>query len=188
MSTTLPTSVAKSPLFKLPPELRIQIYEYAARMEPQQFRDFMPGASRDWAKNDAVYGVRERALLATCRIIRTEAMATFRASPCYHIQVITRFESGNSVTLWRYCLEDLFSSYIIDGRDIDTNFLEEGHRDWDIMTEWLRDAQKKFLAGQTERMAGGMSWRGDGFGYEIKEINPTKTITWGRFWPTRENE
>lgn len=187
MSTTLPTSVAKSPLFKLPPELRIQIYEYAARMKPQQFRDFMPGASRDWAIHDAVYGVRERALLATCRIIRTEAMATFRASPCYHIQVVTRFNSGYSVTLWDYCLSELFSRYIIDGRDIKTN-AREGHRDWDIMTKWLRDAQEKFLTGQTECRMGGTLWRDDGFEYKIRRINPTQTATWGSFWPARENE
>lgn len=63
-SAALPSSVAHSPLFKLPRELRDYIYEYSFS-NPDLFRV---------TKDD---GIPEPALLSICKLVRDEAIALF---------------------------------------------------------------------------------------------------------------
>jgi hypothetical protein len=67
MSTpTAATSVAKSPLFRFPAELRLTVYEYALYGD----EDGICEVTRE-------HGIPEPALLLTCKIIRGEALAVF---------------------------------------------------------------------------------------------------------------
>lgn len=83
MSTILPPSVARCPLFKLPPELRDQIYDYAVRLEPRISCSDIHSYYQSYSSitYHALYGARRPALFATCRTIRHEAQARFRALP-----------------------------------------------------------------------------------------------------------
>jgi len=68
------TSVAASPLFKLPAELRLRIYEYALKNEK--------GTNRiSWAEDFCEIardnGIPEPALLFTCKAVREEAVQTY---------------------------------------------------------------------------------------------------------------
>jgi hypothetical protein len=74
-STAMATSVAASPLFKLPAELRLRIYEYALRSDKPAYVGF-------YRKNGhctvtRANGIPEPALLFTCKAVREEAIKTF---------------------------------------------------------------------------------------------------------------
>jgi len=68
-SDTSVNSVAQSPLFRLPPELRNRIYEYAV------YRS----AEHGFCVVTATSGIPEPALLLTCKLIRQEAIGIFYA-------------------------------------------------------------------------------------------------------------
>lgn len=190
MSSTLPPSVVQSPLFKLPAELRNQIYGYVTQIGPHstcRFRDiWYNGIVTEWATHTALYGVRERALLATCRIIRSEAMAKFNALPSYRITVGATFGHSDLI-FWSERLRELFSRYIIDHRNIHTKYAE-GHDLWTTMAIWMRNAQETFLSGQTSLLRGGSGgFYQEGFRYTIEEVNPddyANDLGWTRGnWP-----
>jgi len=67
LTTTVP-SVAESPLFILPAELRLHIYEYA-----------LYNGSDGTCEVTREHGIPEPALLLTCKIIREEAISIFYA-------------------------------------------------------------------------------------------------------------
>lgn len=156
MTTILPPAVAKCPLFKLPPELRDQIYDYAVRLEP---RISCPDEPLDYDYGTVTYhalysAAREPALLATCRIIRDEAQARLRALPSYIITVHARFNTRFFVSFWIHRIEQLLSQYTVVCREVKTRFDVEGHGRWARMTQGLREAQRRFVSGRTQTLEG----------------------------------
>lgn len=65
-STTTAISIAASPLFKLPAELRLRIYEYALYSD----NDGLCEVTRK-------HGIPEPALLFTCKAVRDESVTLF---------------------------------------------------------------------------------------------------------------
>lgn len=74
--TALATSIAASPLFKLPPELRLRIYEYAVYSCEDQLCEV--------TRKD---GIPELALLFTCKTVRAKAIPVFYTVNTFRIAI-----------------------------------------------------------------------------------------------------
>lgn len=98
MSHTMAESVANSPLFKLPPELRLRIYEYT-----------MCGKRHIKITRDE--GIPEPALLLTCKIIRDEAIASFYEENDFTL--ISHADDPAVMVLWESKLLHLAQSHDI---------------------------------------------------------------------------
>lgn len=76
-SDTTALSVAWSPLFKLPPELRNYIYEFAVNLSDKY----------GYRKVTKEAGIPEPPLLSTCKAIRKEAIGIFYANNKFRVDV-----------------------------------------------------------------------------------------------------
>jgi hypothetical protein len=73
-TSTATSSIADSPLFKLPPELRLRIYEYAVYSEDDDGK----------CKVTREHGIPEPPLLFTCKTVRGEAISSFYSVNNFH--------------------------------------------------------------------------------------------------------
>jgi hypothetical protein len=80
MPTNADQAVLNSPLFKLPPELRDIIYEYAVGGDPKTTYEKYD-AGNPYIGLSALYNVQEPPLLHVCQTIRREALEFFLARP-----------------------------------------------------------------------------------------------------------
>lgn len=150
MSTVLPPSVADSPLFRLPPELRNQIYAYAVRTEPRI-------VTVDWANTNLPdlpaiycgrYSASAPALLTVCRTIYNEAIGEFCALPQYSIVVSVQLGQPTAMSFWDGKIRDLLSQYAVK-HDIGKPESDvDDYEQWLNLTEWLRDAQEALVSGK----------------------------------------
>ena len=76
-SDTTAQSVARSPLFKLPPELRNNIYEFAVDQSDKY----------GYCTVTKQTGIPEPALLSTCKAIRKEAIGIFYATNKFKLDI-----------------------------------------------------------------------------------------------------
>jgi hypothetical protein len=89
MSTTTDRAVLDSPLFKLPPELRDLIYEYAVSSEPRtSCKSVLEGDDEPPViELFASYSVQEPPLLHVCQTIRREALGYLLARPSFKVSL-----------------------------------------------------------------------------------------------------
>lgn len=113
MSPAAAAPVQTSPLLKLPAELRNRIYEYAIEPKPRvaslRTRKTYNVAMKHTMRFTAEFGMLEPALLATCRTIRHEAMAEFRAHRPYKLVVSALGSDENELLSWRKRLSFLLN-------------------------------------------------------------------------------
>jgi hypothetical protein len=158
MSTIADRAVLDSPLFKLPPELRNIIYEYAVETEPRVASKRVSVTANDRRAIDlfASYNVQEPPLLHNCRIIRREALGFFLAKPSHKVdlRVVRRREVSLSLGFWEHEASSVFSKHSSE-RDKVTSTLRHPHNAvWEGVTRWLREAEE-FLdrGGDVSRVA-----------------------------------
>ena len=122
-SAVFPPSVAHSPLFKLPKELRDYIYEYAFCTPPHQ-RTITKGG-----------GIPEPALLFTCKIVRQEACPLFYGRQRL-ILVIDSYDPAVMV-FWRLKKEQFARAYGLTSSGLHT-YRRIGPRNWNSLKTMLR--------------------------------------------------
>jgi hypothetical protein len=122
-SVTSPPSVAHSPLFKLPRELRDYIYEYAFWTPPSQRSITKAG------------GIPEPALLFTCKIVRQEASLLFYGRQRL-ILVIDSYDPAVMV-FWRLKKEQFTRAYGPTPSGV-LNYRHTGPRNWNNLKMMLR--------------------------------------------------
>lgn len=137
---TAAESIAKCPLFKLPPELRNRIYHYAVVAMPEErlIRDF--GQRLGFIRITRDDGIPENALLMTCKTIRKEAIGIFYTNH----QIVPVIESldPSSMILWSSKRISLSKQYGLELRELDSlnwdSVEVQGDRDSDNVRKWLR--------------------------------------------------
>jgi hypothetical protein len=152
MSPAAAETVSDSPLLKLPAELRNRIYELVIESKPRiaslRTRKSCGLAMNHTMRFTAEYGMSEPALLATCRTIRREAMAEFRAHHSYKLVVSASSFDGDELLYWKTRLSSLFTQPDTQA----SNQLDEAGapnlRTWRRVTRWLQRAQAKFSHGE----------------------------------------
>ena len=103
-STTSHPSVAHSPLFKLPRELRDYIYEYSF------YSLYTPGSDGEYRINVTKdEGIPEPALLLTCKIIREEAIMLLYGQ--YRFMLIIESHDPAVMLLWNAKMVHLQRDY-----------------------------------------------------------------------------
>ena len=118
-------SVAKSPLFKLPPELRNMIWEYATYEE-----HVGPGQCIISTAN----GVPEPALTRTCKIIRKEALGVYFS--INEVVLIIKDFDVNAALFFARKLRDLTDREKIHISQY--HFLQTGQSNWHNLKNWLK--------------------------------------------------
>jgi hypothetical protein len=95
-NATPPSSVDHSPLFKLPPELRDMIYDYAF-------------STKHCVTVTKQAGIPEPALLLTCKVVREEAIAVFYRERRLH-PIVHGFDS-TVILLWQTKRRHMVNDY-----------------------------------------------------------------------------
>jgi hypothetical protein len=90
------SSVDQSPLFRLPPELRDMIYEYAF-------------STNTCARVTKEAGILEPALLSTCKVVRDEAIAVFYGQE--RLILVVRSYDPSVMLLWDFKRRYLARNY-----------------------------------------------------------------------------
>lgn len=121
-----PSSVAKSTLFKLPPELRERIYELALRVEPGYYTV---------TKEE---GIPEPGLLRTCKIIRHEALYAFYVKN--DADLIVQNWNPATMCIFMHIIRALLADPAQLSLFADTKYRQNlvGNRDWGNLLLWLQ--------------------------------------------------
>lgn len=136
MSPIADRAVLNSPLFKLPPELRDIIYEYAVGSDPKVTRKTMLSDSHCIESKDFVakYNVVEPPLLQICRTVRREALGFFLAQAPHEV-ILRSYTAGKSdPNFWEDLASSLFSQSVTKSPPLDLS--------WKDVTGWLHEAQE----------------------------------------------
>ncbi|KAL1586683.1 hypothetical protein WHR41_04616 [Cladosporium halotolerans] len=124
-SAPLPNSVAKSPLFKLPPELRNMIWEYATYEE-----HVGPGECIVSTAN----GVPEPALTRTCKIIREESLGMY-----FNINEVVLIIKDFNVDAALFLARKLRDLMDRDNVHVPQYYFSQtGQRNWHNLKNWLK--------------------------------------------------
>lgn len=121
MANATSDSVASSRLFKLPPELRLRVYEYTL-------------CSEDRVEITKDQGIPEPALLLTCKTIRDEAIMSFYNQNRFNL-IVRSYDPAVS-TLWGTKLRHLPGSYRQASKN--SNNYHTGPRLWSNLKLSLR--------------------------------------------------
>jgi hypothetical protein len=153
MSTIADRAVLDSPLFKLPPELRDVIYEYAVGSDPKTTCKKYD-AGNPFIESSASYNVQDSPLLHVCRTIRREALEFFLARPPYEVSLYVGRNGEVSLDFWEHEGSSIFSKSNSE-RDKVTSTLRRPHyRVWADLTRWLREAEEVLdRGGDVSRVA-----------------------------------
>lgn len=126
-------SVAESPLFRLPRELRDQIYKIA--LELSLPLDYVT-VTRS--------GLPEPALLTTCKTIRREAIGIHYSTSSFTIEIYDYHPAA--AVLWRRKWESLEKQYGVKERCFDSDHQlytsYAGHENWKNLKLWLQFAHE----------------------------------------------
>lgn len=124
--TTTNSSIAHSPLWRLPPEMRNLIYEFA----------LYQGDEHGNCPVRKSVGIPEPALLLTCKAVRKEAIGVFYSENRF-LAVIRSFDPA-TLLLLRRKNEILWSRY---GCQIHLQVRQfiDGSRRWRNLLSWLKD-------------------------------------------------
>lgn len=127
--------VANSPLFKLSPELRNQIYEYAVYNHTEKGYNKETNELRVSATN----GVAEPATLVACKAVRSEAIGIFHGLLSSLSGVTLEIESFHpaALVLWERKKTTLSRQYGFDLDSILTNVCHSGSIDRYNLDNWL---------------------------------------------------
>ncbi|GAB7335077.1 hypothetical protein MBLNU13_g06928t1 [Cladosporium sp. NU13] len=149
-STPTATSIAASPLSKLPPEPRLRIYEYVLCSDEYGL-----------CKVTCEDGIPEAVLLLTCKFIRTEAIAVFYT--VNNFEVITNACHPAALVFMARKLARLMASGV-NTSGIQYESMVAGSRNYANVTLWLKyvhlgeasdpnlvDEQRKMKTGRGNR-------------------------------------
>ena len=119
-TTALPSAAAQCYFWKLPPELRIHIYEYAL---------YQP----DWVTVAKQHGIPEPALLLACKLTRKEPFGIFYASTLFRVDT----PAFDPKIYNLFAREDkTHASY--DRRVVGVYIDPRGPRHWRNLLKWLK--------------------------------------------------
>lgn len=125
-STPKATPIAASPLFKLPAELRLRIYEYALYSEDHD-------GICEITRNE---GIPEPALLFTCKVARHQGIAVFNTVNSIRL-IADSFHPAVHSLLVRKVASIRRSSAHIKGLDV--QIYTTGRRNFRNLTLWLQN-------------------------------------------------
>lgn len=145
MQITAAQSVASCALFKLPPELRNHIYEYAVAIDPDEDYEDFPGDVQITRDN----GIPQPALLTTSKTIRKEAIRVFYTIQCVRL-VMDSFDSTPAV-LWKRKQISLSKQYDLE---VDGPAWVErtGTREWVNLKIWVQRVHQGVVCDAAEEL------------------------------------
>ena len=131
-STTTPSSVAHSPLFKLPRELRDSIYEFSFNSLHESIETYY--GEQHLIKVTKDRGIPEPALLSTCKVVRDEAVMLFYGRDRFAI-VFDSYDPA-AMLLWNAKTLHLNLNYNLVAPS--RGALRTGGRSWDNLKRSLQ--------------------------------------------------
>jgi hypothetical protein len=143
MSTIADRAVLDSPLFKLPPELRDTIWEYAVGSDPKTTLG-KDDSCVPAIKLFVLYNVEEPTLLHVCRTIRREALGFFLARPPYKVDLRVRRlrKIRLSLDFWEHEASSIFSESNSEREKVTSTLHYPHDTAWADVTRWLREAEE----------------------------------------------
>lgn len=145
MPITAAHSVSDCALFKLPPELRNRIYEYAVAIDPDEDYENLPGDVQITRDN----GIPEPSLLTACKTIRKEAIGIFYTIHCVRL-VMDSFDSTPAV-LWKRKQISLSKQYDLEVGE--PAWVERtGSREWINLRIWIQRVHQGVVCDAAEEL------------------------------------
>lgn len=143
------TSVATSPLFRLPAELRNRIYEYVLDSKPRTASSVIRNILEE-LQFTAEYNVAETALLAVCRSVRHEAMGYFLPRTPYKILVVA-LGNVEPFEIWERRLQSIFWKHDSESDDTGSEYMSTPSLEvLNKGAKWLESAQLCFHNGDED--------------------------------------
>lgn len=119
----LPNSVAKSPLFKLPAELRNMVYRYAI-------------VTDDRVLINKSLGIPEPGLFSACKVLRSETLTMFHLENKFTC-VSRDYDPAVVLLVCRKFQNPSLAASLRKVKSIDMEIHHYGLRDWKNMVAWL---------------------------------------------------
>jgi hypothetical protein len=144
MSTTTDRAVLDSPLFKLPPELRDPIYEYAVSSEPRtSCKSVLEGDDEPPViELFASYSVQEPPLLHVCQTIRREALGYLLARPSFKVSLYVSPMGEVSLGFREHEAFSTFSKSNSERDKVTSTPRRRHDAAWVDATGWLHEAEE----------------------------------------------
>jgi len=126
-------SIAKSPLFKLPPEIRDMVYRFA--LVDDNYLDITKA-----------YGIPEAPLLSVSKLIRSETYEMFYTENKF-LCIVEDVDAATLVLKTRkFSGRSQFSSVKLKGR-VDCGIMRRGTRDWKNLVAWVHLSHQRLCCG-----------------------------------------